>query len=80
MAADLGFGVVGLGMGKNHCRSVARAKGAKLVAVCDVDEERLGSTAEEYGCKAYTSYEEMLQDDEVQVSTFALSPKARRVG
>ena len=67
MAAELGFGVVGLGMGTNHCRSVTRVEGAKLVAVCDLDEERLGPTAEEYGCKAYTSYEEMLQDDEVQV-------------
>ena len=26
MAAELGFGVVGLGMGTNHCRSVTRAR------------------------------------------------------
>ncbi len=67
MAKELGFGVVGLGMGKHHCRSVTEAQGAKLVAVCDVDEDRLEPVAEQYGCKAYASYEEMLQDDEVQI-------------
>jgi UDP-N-acetyl-2-amino-2-deoxyglucuronate dehydrogenase len=67
MAAELGFGVVGLGMGKHHCRSITEAKGAKLVAVCDLDEERLNVMSEKYGCKTYTSYEEMLQDDEIQV-------------
>ena len=67
MAKELGFGIVGLGMGKHHCRSVTEAAGAKLVAVCDVDEDRLGPVVEQHGCKAYTSYEEMLRDDDVQV-------------
>ena len=46
MAEELGFGVVGLGMGKHHCRSVTEARGAKLVAVCDTDEERLAEMTE----------------------------------
>ena len=71
MAEELGFGVVGLGMGKHHCRSVSEAKGARLVAVCDLDEERLGPMVERYGCKSYTSFEEMLRDDEIQVVNIA---------
>ena len=71
MADELGFGVVGLGMGKHHCRSVSEAKGARLVAVCDIDEERLNAMMEQHGCKGYTSYEEMLQDDEIDVVNVA---------
>lgn len=66
MADKIGFGVLGLGMGKGHCRSVTEAAGAKLVAACETDAERLDPIVEEYGCKAYTSYDEMLQDDEIQ--------------
>jgi len=71
MAEELGFGVVGLGMGKHHCRSVSEAKGARLVAVCDLDEERLAPMVARYGCKSYTSFEEMLKDDEIQVVNVA---------
>ncbi len=71
MTAEIGFAVIGLGMGKHHCKSVLTAPGARLVAVCDVDEERLGPAAEEYGCKAYTDYTELLQDDEIDVVNVA---------
>lgn len=66
MASKMGFAVVGLGMGKHHCHSINKAEDSSLIAVCDVDEERLKPVAEEFGCKAYTSYAELLQDDEVQ--------------
>ena len=64
---EIGFGVVGLGMGKNHARAVDKAEGAKLIAVCDIDEKRLHPIAEAHGVKAYTSYDEMLKDDEIDV-------------
>jgi methylphosphotriester-DNA--protein-cysteine methyltransferase len=38
-AGTLGFGVVGLGMGRHHCRSIRNARGAHLVAVCDTRRE-----------------------------------------
>ncbi len=71
MPEELGFAVVGLGMGKHHCRSIKDAFGARLVAVCDLDEERLNPIAEQYGCKAYTSFDELLKDDEVEVVNVA---------
>lgn len=67
LAREIGFGVVGLGMGKNHARAVDKAEGAKLIAVCDIDEKRLQPIAEAHGVKAYTSYEEMLKNDEIDV-------------
>jgi len=36
---EIKFGVVGLGMGMHHCKAIDSAKGAKLVAVCDIDED-----------------------------------------
>ena len=71
MAEELGFAVVGLGMGKHHCRSITEAKGARLVTVCDLDEERLGQMVEKYGCKSTTRLEDVLADDEIQVVNIA---------
>ena len=64
-APEIGFGVVGLGMGRHHCKAVAAARGARLVAVCDLDLERLRAAAAEHGVKAYESYAEMLRDPEI---------------
>ncbi len=73
MGSDvLGFGVVGLGMGKHHCKAASSAKGCKLAAFCDIDEERLNGVAEQYpDAKAYTSYAEMLADPEVGAVSIA---------
>jgi predicted dehydrogenase len=71
MADETGFAVVGLGMGRSHCKAITKAPGARLVAVCDTDAERLGLAATEYGCKAYGDYSELLADDEVQVVNIA---------
>ena len=71
MTAEIGFAVIGLGMGKHHCKSVMATPGARLVAVCDLDEERLEAAAAEYGCKAYTDYTELLQNDEINVVNIA---------
>lgn len=68
----LGFAVVGLGMGKHHCRSVKAAKGARLVAVCDVRRELADQVAAEYGCKAYYDLDDLLADPEVDVVNIAL--------
>lgn len=64
---DIGFGVVGLGMGQHHAKAVSDAAGARLVAVCDIDEERLDTVVQRYGVKGYVRYEEMLADEEVEV-------------
>lgn len=67
MAQEVGFGVVGLGMGQTHCRDITDAQGARLVAVCDVDESRLNPVAEKYQARKFARYEEMLRDSEIDV-------------
>jgi len=55
------FGVVGLGMGRNHAKTIAtNTERAELVAVCDLDEERVQGTAEELECEALTDYSALL--------------------
>ncbi len=65
MARELNFAVVGLGMGRHHCKAIQSAKGANLAAVCDIDEKRLKQAVKEYDCKGYTSYKEMLKDKSI---------------
>jgi UDP-N-acetyl-2-amino-2-deoxyglucuronate dehydrogenase len=69
---NVGFAVVGLGMGRHHCRSIKAARGADLIAICDIDPERREKAAQEYGCKAYASVDELLQDPDVQVVNVAV--------
>ena len=71
MSAETGFAVIGLGMGKHHCRAIHSAPQATLVAVCDIDEERLQGTAEEYGCVATTNLADVLTNDDVDVVNVA---------
>ncbi|MEW6754559.1 MAG: Gfo/Idh/MocA family oxidoreductase [Candidatus Latescibacterota bacterium] len=71
MSRQTGFAVVGLGMGLHHCKAITTAAGARLVAVCDVDLERLQPAAREYGCRAYTSFDALLGDREVEVVNIA---------
>ena len=67
MSEEIGFAVIGLGMGKHHCRAITTAPGARLVAVCDLDEERLNATVEEYGCDGCTDFHDLLGRDDIQV-------------
>jgi UDP-N-acetyl-2-amino-2-deoxyglucuronate dehydrogenase len=68
----VGFAVVGLGMGRHHCRSIEAAQGAELIAVCDVDAARREKAAADFGCKAYASVEELLHDSDVEVVNIAV--------
>ncbi|MBI3974113.1 MAG: Gfo/Idh/MocA family oxidoreductase [Chloroflexi bacterium] len=68
----IGFAVVGLGMGRHHCRSIQAAQGAELVAICDIDAARREKAAAEYGCRAYASVDELLRDGDVDVVNVAV--------
>lgn len=67
MAKPLNVAVVGLGMGGIHAVAVNLAKGARLAALCDIDQERLDALVKKYGCKGYTRYADLLKDPEIDV-------------
>lgn len=81
MAKELSFAVVGLGMGRHHCKAVMDAKGARLAAVCDIDEERLDGAVKDYGCKGYVRYADVLKDKSIDVVNIVTeSGKHARMG
>lgn len=72
-SSDIGFAVVGLGMGANRAREVVATPGAKLVAVCDIDQARLEKVVAEHGCEGTTDYCELLDRDDIDV-VYVMTP------
>jgi len=64
----IGVGVIGLGfIGLKHARVYREISSTKLVAVCDVVEEKAKSVASELGAKKwYVDYEKLLRDPDVE--------------
>lgn len=64
----LKVGIVGMrGIGETHARAHKADALSKLVAVCDVVQERADKAAATYGVKAYTSVAEMLRNEDLDV-------------
>ncbi len=73
MSRIIGCAVVGLGIGQAHADGIAQSDGGRLVAVCDLLQEKLDKMAAKYpGIKTYTSFDALLQDDEVELISICL--------
>jgi predicted dehydrogenase len=58
--AEMRLAVVGAGQfGQNHCRVVHESERARLCAVVDVDAERAGAAATQYGAEALRDYRDL---------------------
>ncbi len=67
-APSIGFGLLGTGLiAPFHARALHVSGHARLVAAADVNAERLRKFTTEFGCRGYSSLEQMLADPEVQV-------------
>lgn len=77
---DLGMGAVGLGrLGYVHARNIARhVPRAKLIAVCDMQEDLAKTTAEELGCTYDTDIRKMLENTDIDAVCVA-TPTAYHV-
>jgi len=64
---EIGVGIVGLGIGMSRCKMVHEAEGARLVAVCDIDEERGKKAKEQFQTDWHRDYEEMLSREDIDV-------------
>ena len=64
---DIGIGIVGVGrLGYVHAYNLSRqVAGARLVAVCEIDEKVGRKTADEFGSKYYKDLNHMLEDKDV---------------
>lgn len=64
----VGFALLGAGLvAPFHAKSIVAADDCELIAIADLDSKRAGKMADEYGCKACTSLDELLADDAVEV-------------
>ena len=60
------FGILGCGtIGDVHARAIAELDTAELVCLCDISETRAKEYAKKYAVKAYTDYEKMLSDGDI---------------
>lgn len=65
-------GVIGLGnMGQHHARHYFNFPDVKLVAVCDVDKNKI-EIAKKYKCNFYTNYKEMLKKENLDIVSIAV--------
>lgn len=67
------FAIVGLGMGFSRAKTCLQTAGARLVAVCDVDEQRGRRAEQELSVPWLRDYEQLLRRDDVEV-VFLLTP------
>ena len=63
--SELKIGIVGCGfISENHLRAWEQVEGAKVVALCDIDEERLGYRARQFKIEhTYADVQEMLEKE-----------------
>ncbi len=62
------FAIVGCGrVSGKHIDSLKQIVGAKIVAVCDVNEEKAKKASTQAGCKYYTDYNDLLKDSNIDV-------------
>jgi predicted dehydrogenase len=68
-------GIVGLGVGRTHVQLFGKTEGAEVAAVCDVDGAKAEEQAAAAGAKAYTSYEAMLDEMELDAVSLCTPPR-----
>jgi phthalate 4,5-cis-dihydrodiol dehydrogenase len=71
--SDIGVAIFGAGRaGHGHARAIEQTPEAELVAVFDADAARAESFAEMHGCEAFTSSDEVLKRNDVELVMVAL--------
>ncbi len=69
----LGYAVLGLGIGMAHAEGAALSDKAELVALCDIDRERLDKAAVLYPeATLYEDFEALLADERVDIISICL--------
>jgi len=64
------FGIVGCGkVGEKHANILFNNPEAELIGVSDVNKERARSLADKFNCKAFSNYDEMLKQGNIDVIT-----------
>jgi len=65
--SEIGFGIIGLGVGHSRVKMVVAAEGARLVAVSDLLPDRRENAEKEFGVPAYEDYRKLLDRKDIDV-------------
>jgi len=67
MKRKIGVAVIGTGFwGRNHARVFSELDETELLAVCDINAERVKNVAKQFGVKAYTEPGKMLKREDIE--------------
>lgn len=75
--APLRLGVVGLGFGEHHVRTIANLENAVVVAVADTERDRVDRVSALYGAKGYSDGVEMINTGNLDGVSICVSPRFR---
>ena len=68
MSDMLRVGVIGVGgISRVHLACLKNMENAKIVAVCDIKEDRLAAAVEQTGADGYTDWHELLKRDDIDI-------------
>ncbi len=66
--ARVGIGIIGCGnIGPIHAEAIAQVRGARLLAVSDINERSAKALAGKYGAEAYTDYRRLLDRKDIDI-------------
>ena len=73
------FGVISAsGMAQAHMNAIVWNRSTELIAICDIDEERLDKCAEKYGVDKYIDYREMLKREDIDAAVICTPDQLHR--
>jgi len=76
----LNAAVIGVGsMGKNHARVYSDLSNVNLVAVADNNKENAIRVSRKHGCKYYTDYKKMLENENIDLVSIAVPTKMHKM-
>ena len=70
--------VIGTGLvGTFHAETFFRNPNAELVAVCDINKEKVNSVAKQFNCKAYENFEKLIKSEDLDAISIATPEQIR---
>jgi len=65
--AEIGFGIIGLGVGHSRAKLATMTKGGRLVAVSDLLADRRAGAEKDFGVPAHEDYHKLLERKDIDV-------------
>lgn len=77
---NISVGFIGVGgIAAKHLENISKNEHASVVAVCDIDPDRVRQVGEQYGVNSYVNVDDMLQNESLQALFVCVPPFAHGV-